>query len=266
MPLLDSKRFIYKKTPLDKVICQLRFHPILSIETEAPVEFNERICRLFPSIEEIIETQQTISGTFNFQNNNNNTIQNPISTITANKVYRFYTDDKDWILDLTRTSISLTAQKYNHWKKFNELLESAVVALKEIYNINTFTRMSLRYIDIFKRTILDLKDIPWKDLISAPVLGILASEFGENKISNYSSNFTILFETNTQALVKTMLIKDVKTEELCFLLDIDSFSSHITNISDRSKVLEDLHNHSKEILRLSIQDKLHDAMQPEEIK
>ena len=43
MPFPVTKRIIYKKNPLVEVICQLRFPPILSIDTEIPARFQGAI-------------------------------------------------------------------------------------------------------------------------------------------------------------------------------------------------------------------------------
>ena len=47
-----SQKIIYKKNPLDRVICQLRFPPILKIDTELPDKFQESIRNDFPEFQE----------------------------------------------------------------------------------------------------------------------------------------------------------------------------------------------------------------------
>jgi len=47
----ESERVIYEKAPLVQVICQLRFPQILRIESQLPVEFQERIRDAFPILE-----------------------------------------------------------------------------------------------------------------------------------------------------------------------------------------------------------------------
>ncbi|HQU44113.1 MAG TPA: TIGR04255 family protein, partial [Pirellulales bacterium] len=48
MPLPEFPRVIYGKNPLEVVICQLRFPPILRIGAELPAEFQERIRKDYP--------------------------------------------------------------------------------------------------------------------------------------------------------------------------------------------------------------------------
>ena len=52
MPFPDVERVIYNENPLDRVICQLRFAPILKIDTEIPAEFQERIRIDYPNLSE----------------------------------------------------------------------------------------------------------------------------------------------------------------------------------------------------------------------
>src|SRR5258708_12324597 len=48
----ESERVIYDKNPLQQVICQLRFPPILRINTEVPVAFQERVKQDYPFYQE----------------------------------------------------------------------------------------------------------------------------------------------------------------------------------------------------------------------
>ena len=48
MLFADYQRYQYARSPLVEVICQLRFPPILSINTEEPAQFQEAVRRDFP--------------------------------------------------------------------------------------------------------------------------------------------------------------------------------------------------------------------------
>ena len=52
MPFPEVRRVIYKKSPLDRVICQLKFPPVLRIDADMPVEFQDCIRREFPNYDE----------------------------------------------------------------------------------------------------------------------------------------------------------------------------------------------------------------------
>ena len=55
MPFPEAKRIIYRKNPLDQVICQLRFPPILKIDAEVPAKFQDRIRGDFPNLSDSLE-------------------------------------------------------------------------------------------------------------------------------------------------------------------------------------------------------------------
>src|SRR5256885_3722562 len=51
----DSPRVIYGKAPLTAVICQLRFPPILRIESTVPADFQERVRTQFPLLDRPVQ-------------------------------------------------------------------------------------------------------------------------------------------------------------------------------------------------------------------
>ena len=51
MAFPEAPRVLYELNPLHEVICQLRFPPVLRIETEVPSGFQERIRASFPYYE-----------------------------------------------------------------------------------------------------------------------------------------------------------------------------------------------------------------------
>ena len=62
MPFPEAERVVYRQNPLDRVVCQLKFPPILKIEREIPVEFQDRIRKDFPGFYEKREPKWTYKG------------------------------------------------------------------------------------------------------------------------------------------------------------------------------------------------------------
>jgi len=262
-PLPDYKRVIYEKNPLVEVVCQLRFPAILSIEAETPAEFQKGISELFPLYEEKIELQQTISGQIDFPQINTNGISNPVSTVTSSKIYLFSSEDKNQVINLTRTFISLAMRKYRCWEEFNNYLVKPIELLQKIYGVNFLTRIGLRYIDLFKKSYLGLSDTPWKELIKTPIAGVLSSEIDESSIDTYNSDFALsLKDDDIQIYVRTMLLREAKSSELCFVLDSDLFTQTRTAIAESPNILKKLNINANKILQFAIQEKLHNAMNP----
>ena len=61
MPFPKVKRFVYKTNLLDEVICQVRFPPILKIDTETPAAFQEVLRSSYPYLTESSEVLFDIS-------------------------------------------------------------------------------------------------------------------------------------------------------------------------------------------------------------
>ena len=57
MPFPKSKRVSYKKSPLQEVICQVRFPPILSIDVDVPALFQDTIRKDYPYFNDKEEIQ-----------------------------------------------------------------------------------------------------------------------------------------------------------------------------------------------------------------
>ena len=52
MPFPEVDRVIYTTNPLDREICQLRFPPILKIDTEIPSQFQDKLRSEYPNLSE----------------------------------------------------------------------------------------------------------------------------------------------------------------------------------------------------------------------
>ncbi len=58
MPFPSANRVIFKRNPLKEVICQLRFPPILKIDSEIPANFQDLIRNEFPKYKETGEQRE----------------------------------------------------------------------------------------------------------------------------------------------------------------------------------------------------------------
>jgi uncharacterized protein (TIGR04255 family) len=159
----DSPRVIYDKSPLQGVICQVRFPTILRIESQPPAEFQEAIRHVFPIFS---RTRQI--GLQNLPPEIANMVgeaaQQPIQ-------YQFRTEDNSSTIGLQPGSLSLTCRDYNRWENFSTLLEPALEALIRSYNPSFFSRIGLRYQNAIVPTQLGLDNEPWSEIISSNVLG-----------------------------------------------------------------------------------------------
>ncbi len=262
MPFPEVKRVVYGKNPLEKVICQLRFPPILIIDSEIPAKFQELIRDEFPHYEEKIEVQQEISAEINANYSMN--IVNPMTKVIRNKNHTFTSEDGNWQVNLTRTFISITTNKYNTWEGFKDKFKKPLEALIEVYTPPFFGRIGLRYIDVFCRSKLGFEDCPWIELIKPEFLGVLASEVG-NYVTQYNNQSEIIFNDNkSRARILTSIVKNTLNED-CFMIDNDSYNPEKVLCGEVVDKLDYIHERSTRLIRFVITDKLHNGMEPEDL-
>ena len=105
-------------------------------------------------------------------------ISNPIGSIqtlsrsSANKNYEFATEDGICKVNLTRTYLSISTSDYTRWEDFKDRLRGPYDALIQVYSPAFFTRIGLRYIDVFRRSVLGLEEANWNELLKPFVLGL----------------------------------------------------------------------------------------------
>lgn len=262
MPFPEVKRVIYKKNPLDKVICQLRFPPILRIDSELPAEFQDKIRDNFPNYSEAKELPLSLPQEMR-------AIMPPevfssLSNVGSTKNYTFTSEDETWIINLTRTFVALTATNYQRWEAFKDKLSILLDALSATYSPKFFTRVGLRYIDVINPHTLGLDEVVWSDLIKPYILGIA----GENAISPHIRGFEYKTEidlSDNKSAVR-LIVKSVYDDQLkneCILIDSDFFNLSKIELVDVTSQLDFLNLRSSRLIQWCIKDKLHTLMEPE---
>jgi uncharacterized protein (TIGR04255 family) len=129
-----------KKPPLNEVICQVKFPPILRISKETPVNFQESIRSRFPEleIEQGVLLQLGISPAS----------ENPVME-TAPKLFRFKSQDSQSSVALALDFFALSTNGYIHWSSFqNEFAFVEQAAWKE-FSFPYINRIGLRFINRF---------------------------------------------------------------------------------------------------------------------
>jgi len=265
MPFKEVKRVIYKNNPIVQVVCQLRFPRILSINERAPVDFQDFIRKDYPNYNVAIEQQQQ----FMLETG----IESPPKVIQNEKInnYMFSSVEEHWQINLTSTFLSLTSSNYKRWEDFYSRLQVPLNALKKVYKPAFFERIGLRYINAYRRSALkiDTKTY-WTELISPFALGFLSNKDISEEITGYSATSDIDLGNDAMAriITSTGFVGDIlfqKNPELSFIVDSDLYFKSKKEINDLDKSLESLHEYSGRLIRNIITEKLHQAMEPEEI-
>lgn len=156
VPLTDA--------PLIRVIAQVRFPPILSIEKKEFVgSFQEAIREKYP----ILQPEQTQTFVFGPQGAVQPALQ---------QTWRFIDTADSWRVSLAPNFIALETTDYLSRRDFLERLENVLIALEESFNLQIIERFGLRYID--RLVGQDLQDI--SSLVKPEIAGMMATEFRED--------------------------------------------------------------------------------------
>ncbi len=265
MPFPKSNRIIYKKNPLDKVICQLRFPPILKIDKEIPADFQEIIRKEFPIFSETTDFGYDIP-----QNKTNKEKLDPealkkllFQPPIENKNYLFSSEDDIWKINLTRTFIALSTDKYERWETFIKKLLIPLETIIKIYEPAYFTRIGLRYIDNIKRSDLGLERHSWDDLIQPYILGMLSSTDIKENVENFESRYSITLNDNKgQVRILTKFFEDPINKEKCYMIDSDFSNDSKVEIGEELKYLDYFNKRGSRLIQWCITPTLHKAMDP----
>jgi len=263
MPFPERKRIFYRKNPLDRVICQLRFPALLRIETEIPSEFQEKIRRDFPDFLEKSEIRIDMPTNTPGQGVSELPIQ---VSPTASKNYEFSAESQKWKVNLTRSFIALTTLNYTRWEIFKDQLSKPLQAFVSIYSPDDFSRIGLRYIDIIKRSRLGLDNVSWNELLQPYVLGMLSTDTVGKNIESYEAKNEIKLDDGTSLVrIITSLIQDAETGEICFLIDSDFFTTTKSKIDETINKLDYFNAHGSRLIQWCITERLHNVMEPESL-
>ncbi len=242
---LDA-RCIYSQNPLVEVICQLRFPEILSIESQLPAAFQDAIRSTFPKY----TVRRENSGPQQQTNN-----------------YQFVTEDDIWRVNMTSKFISLSCSRYTNWETFAAMLDKPLAAFIKLYQPAYFERIGLRYINFISRSDLHLSDVPYRELITSPYLGVLAEE---DVPEASTTRCTVDVEMAIRGGCRTKIhagpgkvTKAGKSDpEVKFVFDLDLYMPGNIPVNVSAGALQTLHSQSYSIFRGAITDTLHNAMDP----
>jgi len=269
VPFSNFDRVIYKKNPLAAVICQLRFPRILIINEKQPADFQEKIRKDYPLFQVAVEQLQQVT----MEGGAKEIPPTPriLQSETVNN-YKFSSSDGNWHINLTSTFLALSTSNYDRWENFFEHLNGPLSALLDVYHPSFYERVGLRYVDVFKRSALNLNDMAWTELIRPFVLGFMSNPNIINDVKNQS--ITVEIDIGNGAIAQINAAKGfvsdanfgfpISGSEESFIVDSDLYMMR-KNISELDKSLNYLHDYSTKLIRSIITDKLHIAMEPDEI-
>jgi len=253
----ESPRVIYNRNPLEEVICQLKFPPILRIESESPAAFQESIRERYPLFSEKPRERLPVPDEIA------KLIAENVPLTLANPSYEFASANAAWKVTLTRDFLALTSTKYQKWEEFREHLEIPLNALTRIYAPSFYTRIGLRYRDVIKRSELGLAGVGWGSLLMPHITGELSVKEIAPRIKHVARETVIALEDETSKVrIQHGLARSGKNGEQCYVVDSDFFRSQRTETGNVIQVLTIFNRQAGRLFRWCITDQLHEAMGP----
>lgn len=253
----EAPRVIYDRSPLNEVICQLRFPAILRIDTQLPAEFQEAIRGTFPHYE---KTQA--AGLQQIPQQVMEMMGAPFAAVT----HQFGSGDGSSRITLTKDSLALSAGSYERWEIFSTHLKQAVGALVTHYAPSFYTRIGLRYSNVIRRSALKLQGCPWSKLIRPEILAEMGLPQWEDRVEDARRAVRVRMLDDVGSIFFQHGLAQVQgQEEICYLLDFDFYTDKKTELGDAGPTIERFHQRSGRAFRWCITDFLHDAMGPRQL-
>jgi uncharacterized protein (TIGR04255 family) len=148
----DSPRVVYDRAPLKQVLCQFRFPSILKIDAEIPSEFQERIRAALP----LSERPESLGAHLQLPKQ----IMAAIAGQADSVGYKFLTENRATVIEITSSNFTLTTSAYTQWKDFKAILIASLNAFVDVYKPNFYIGVGLRYVNAIDRVLLNLLETP----------------------------------------------------------------------------------------------------------
>lgn len=233
----------YKKTSLRAVVCQLRFNPLLRIGQEIPAAFQERVRNEYPKFlrEEGVRLRLTLGE--------------PMASLSPPTMptWRFKSQDENWTVGLSPEFLSLETGSYRDFPDFERRFVVAYEALQEVYKIASFTRVGLRYINIFSP---DSFPGGWLTRINPRLLGALADPALGGSVLQSEQVFVISRDAWSITLRHGLEPPDYR-------LDLDHAIEGQIDSSTVSTELRVFNDRLFQVFRWAITDQFHKEMEAE---
>ena len=260
----DHPRTHYRAAPVHEVICQLRFPPILTINTTEPADFQEAIRAEFP---QYARRQDAAPPRITGLGGPNPKVEQQPPVIN----HHFLSADSRWKLNVTRDFIALSTLTYPGWEHFARQLDKPLAAFIRLYKPAYFQRVGLRYVNLISRARLGLEDRSWTELIAPAYTGPMREEdASEDRFFSCGSDLIVKLDSSCQAKIHAGIGK-IKNNtpgapqdpEVKFVFDMDLFMAGNTPCTLAAAALETLHGHAGRLFEGAVTDTLRSAMDPE---
>jgi uncharacterized protein (TIGR04255 family) len=241
-----------KKAPLDEVVCQVKFPPILRIAKDTPIEFQEAVRERFPELRVEHGVLVQIPGIVSSEKP---------AMEGMSKSFRFMTSDGKSHIALAPGFVALTTKQYTHWGNFQQDLNMAAQAVRNIYHFPYATRIGLRFVNRFTRKNTGCKNLSEiLDLFRTELTCLLRTEVWTEPTEMLTQ--IILKDKQGRLALRSGFGKD--QNEVFFVLDFDYFEEGQLPLERLKQRIERYHSRIYEAFRWCLLDDSLTRFEPSE--
>jgi uncharacterized protein (TIGR04255 family) len=257
MTFPETQRVIYAQNPLVEVICQLKFPPILRIDTELPAAFQEAIRRDYPSLKATEAPPMALSPTML------KLIQQSAPGFVQGPTYQFLSEDGCWTLGMARDFLALSTTHYKKWEDFRSKFQAALDAFIATYAPSFLTRIGLRYRDVIKKSWQPLKGLDWPEILQPHILGELGFEGLRAAIQHAAREVVIsLSDTKGQVRILHGLMREAGDTDFGYSIDSDFYCEERIELKYAFEVLDIYNREAGRLFRWFTTPTLHERLGP----
>jgi uncharacterized protein (TIGR04255 family) len=269
MAFPSSQRVIYRRCPLVEVVAQLRFQPILMIDSETPARFQDAIREDYPKYTDVAAMQAANSALPpNLPPQIAAIMQGLGAPRMGGAMHRFTSPDANgkWEVSLTREALGLKTTDYTRWEVFRDRIFRLREVFEQVYRpVGGYIRIGLKYVDLIRRSTMSLNEVSWGELLTPYIAGELAAtELGDIESASRQSHCN-LGEGAFLTLNTGIALVEGPPAEKCFLIDADFHTHGPTENAHAIEKLNSFNQTAGQFFRWCIQQRLHDAMEPQPV-
>ena len=259
MPFPITPREVYRRNPLDRVVCQFDFPPILAITSTSPTGFQEAVRAEYPWYEAQSSTMPDVPAEIRdlFGSLPGLPMMEPTSHI-------FFTDEHKRFITLRQDSVAVTERQYQDWRTFKPSVEKCERVLQDCYAPPFYTRVGLRYRDVLNKEEYGMADVPWKDLLTPAFLGMFGDFEPTGDVLQSQARIMLRIpdvEGGVVVLEHGLPLADSGNFNI-YLIDADFFTEERCTSYDAFKAADIFNKWGGRLFRWATTDTLRDCLGP----
>ena len=250
LKLDDYEKVIFEKSPLNEVVCQLRFHQILKIAGTPPAEFQDQVRDTFPVFGEERGIQFGVAGT------------QPVIT-TPEPVWQLKTPDELWAVSLNSSFVALKTFAYQDFDDFLKLALPVIAAFEAVYAPPFYVRVGLRYVNRWVLPKPPNGRVEWERYLNSHLAGMFSDTALEGAIAEARHDVVLNAD---RGQIGWRYSRDVGESEgepaEQFTLDFDHYAAGQVKCSDVESLLTSFNDNAFRLFRWCLTEDGYKTLEP----